>query len=213
MSDTPVPQLEGESREAYVARVNSMVESEWAGGRRQALNSTVLGVGKQIVVWFFSHWLLLANLYYALLLLFAILGPYFYSLGWNGAGAATFASFGIICDQVPTHSYYPFGFQTCLCQRCLAMYTAMLLGGLYYAYERRKGHVYRPLPIPYFILLALPLVIDGVTQLYDLRQSTIALRTFTGGLFGFAAIATIYPWFDSVKQRLFRVMSVSIGNK
>ncbi len=208
MNQQPLPQAPNESREAYIARISATAETQWAGNRRRTFDSSVRGVLRGVVVWFFRHWLLLANLYYALLLIFAFVGPWLNSIGLTDAGNFFFASYGIICDQVPTHSYYPYGFQLCLCQRCLAIYTAMLLGGLYYAWARRDGRTYRPLPLRWMMLCALPLVIDGLTQLFGLRHSDVLLRTLTGGLFGFAAIATIYPWFDAIKRRLWRVLGV-----
>lgn len=208
MSEPQLPQAPDESREAYIARIAAAVETEWAGQRRVAFNDRVLNVLRGLVVWFFRHWLLIFNLGYVLLIAGAFSGPLLNSIGLSDVGNTIFASYGVICDQVPTHSYYPFGFQLCLCQRCLAIYTAMLMGGIYYAIATRNGRRFRPLPFRWLLLCYLPLVIDGLTQLYGLRHSDVFLRTLTGGLFGFATVASLYPWFDAIKRKLFRVLGV-----
>lgn len=205
MSNQPQPlqQAEGESREAFVRRVSLTLDAAQVGRQRYDFNAKFTAIMRVGVFWFFRHWLLLANIYYAMLLAFAYLSPIFFQQGWGNAGLALYNSLNLLCDQVPTHSYYVGGYQLGLCQRCLAIYTAMLLGGLYYAWLRRTGIAIRPLPLMWFILLTLPLVLDGFTQLFGWRHSGIPLRTVTGALFGFASVATIYPWFDGVKQRLF----------
>jgi uncharacterized membrane protein len=208
MSNSQIPQAPDESREAYIARITATAETEWAGRRRLAFNSTLLRGLRAMVIWFFRHWLLLFNLGYALLVAGAFAGPLLNSIGLTDVGNTIFASYGVICDQVPTHSYYPFGFQLCLCQRCLAIYTAMLLGGIYYAIATRSGRRFRPLPFGWLLLFYLPLIVDGLTQLYGLRHSDVFLRTLTGGLFGFATIASLYPWFDAIKRKLFIVLGV-----
>jgi uncharacterized membrane protein len=208
MSNTPIEQRPGESRAAYVARVTATIEHEWAGSRRVALDSRTQRLGKRAVIWFFRHWLWLYNLFNALLLVMAFASPLAYAQGWNGMGSTMFGFLSIFCTQVPTHSYYLLDYQIALCQRNLAMYGAMFLGGLYYAWLRRTGRDIRPLPLRWFVVLAAPLVIDGFTQLFGWRQSSLLLRTVTGALFGFAAVASIYPWFDQVRNKLWAVWGV-----
>jgi uncharacterized membrane protein len=210
MSEEPLPQAEGESREAYVARVAATIEVERVGARRYTLNTTATQALQVMIVWLFRHWLWLANLSNAALLALAFASPLAYALGWDRVGGAIFGILSTFCTQVPTHSYYLFDYQVAFCQRNLAIYGAMLLGGLYYAWLRRSGSAFRPLPLRWFIVLALPLVIDGFTQLFGWRQSNVALRTFTGGLFGFAAVATIYPWFDGARRKLWTVWQVRV---
>lgn len=202
MSRESLPQEAGESRAAYVARVTSAIELERVGKGRMAFNAGTINLLQKLAVWFFRHWLLFANLSNAALLALAFAAPLLYAQGWSDAGQVVFSGLSIFCTQVPTHSYYLFGYQMGFCQRNLAIYGAMLLAGLYYAWAIRKGYSFRPLPLRWFVVLALPLVVDGFTQLFGWRQSNVELRALTGGLFGFAAVATIYPWFDAVKGKL-----------
>ncbi|MGE3267883.1 MAG: DUF2085 domain-containing protein, partial [Chloroflexota bacterium] len=46
-----------------------------------------------------------------------------------------------------------------------------------------------------------PMALDGFTQLFNLRESTPELRTFTGALFGVASVWLIYPRVDAIFAR------------
>lgn len=83
------------------------------------------------------------------------------------------------------------GWKVALCQRDVAIYTGILVAGMAYALFRRGA---RPLPWRVFLLLALPIAIDGGTQLIGLRESDWLLRTATGALFGMAAVWLLYPY-------------------
>lgn len=82
------------------------------------------------------------------------------------------------------------GFKSAICQRDVAIYGAVFLGGLAYQFwgprERRLGW-------KLYVLLLLPMAIDGTTQLIGLRESNWWLRTFTGALFGLATVWFAYP--------------------
>lgn len=54
----------------------------------------------------------------------------------------------------------------------------------------------RGLPFWAYLLLSLPIAIDGGTALFELRESTPLLGTVTGGLFGLATAWFVYPLTD-----------------
>jgi uncharacterized membrane protein len=89
------------------------------------------------------------------------------------------------------------GYKLALCQRDMALYGSILLGGLIYGL---LGKRLRPLPLVAFLLALVPLAIDGGTQLILLRESTPLLRLFTGGSAGLAAVWTLYPRLDVAFQ-------------
>lgn len=89
------------------------------------------------------------------------------------------------------------GYKVALCQRDVAIYAAVLAAGLLFALLRRR---IRALPVKWLLLLALPMAIDGGTQLVGLRASNWWLRTFTGALFGLAAVWWAYPYIDEAMQ-------------
>lgn len=108
------------------------------------------------------------------------------------------------------------GYKTALCERDMAIYTFVLVGGLLYALLRRRFNI-KPLPFWLFLLIGMgPIGLDGFSQLFSywsspfdgstatglaatiqrvfpLRESTPFLRTFTGALFGFALAWLTYP--------------------
>jgi uncharacterized membrane protein len=87
------------------------------------------------------------------------------------------------------------GYKVALCQRDVAIYSAVLVAGLLFALLRRRMRV-RPLSWKWFVVLMIPMAIDGGTQLFGWRESNWWLRTLTGALFGAAAVWWAYPYID-----------------
>ena len=110
------------------------------------------------------------------------------------------------------------GYKTALCERDMAIYGFVLIGGLVYGFARKRGKV-KPLPIWAFIVFGLgPIAFDGFSQLFSqysvalaplasigqflpLRESSPFLRTFTGALFGFSLVWLTYPYIDDSMQK------------
>lgn len=91
------------------------------------------------------------------------------------------------------------GWKVALCQRDVAIYAGVLTAGLVYAFMR--GRI-RPLPIKVFILLVIPMAVDGLTQLIGWRESNWLLRSVTGALFGVAAVFLAYPYVEDAMQEV-----------
>ncbi|MBC7224637.1 MAG: DUF2085 domain-containing protein [Anaerolineae bacterium] len=107
--------------------------------------------------------------------------------GWPGARQGT----GL--EPAPRRFYYGderVGYKMAFCQRDFALYGAILLAGLLYGPLRRR---IPPLPFLYFLILCVPLVVDGVAQLLGLWESTWFNRVLTGSLFGVASVWFAYP--------------------
>ena len=108
------------------------------------------------------------------------------------------------------------GYKMALCERDMAIYTAVLLGGLLYGLLRHRM-IIKPLPIWAFLLIGLgPIALDGFSQLFSqylvvlaphtvtflpLRESSPLLRTLTGSLFGFSLVWLTYPHIDAGMQK------------
>ena len=84
-----------------------------------------------------------------------------------------------------------FGYKVALCQRDVAIYGSIFIAGLIYATVRKRV---KPIPLKLFVILLIPMAIDGVTQMFGLRTSNWWLRSVTGALFGFAAVFLAYPY-------------------
>ncbi len=91
------------------------------------------------------------------------------------------------------------GWKVALCQRDVAIYAGVLAAGLSYALVRDRT---KPLPFKLFVLLAIPIALDGGTQLIGLRESNWILRTLTGALFGVAAVYLAYPYVQEAMQEV-----------
>jgi uncharacterized membrane protein len=89
------------------------------------------------------------------------------------------------------------GYKVAICERDVAIYGGILLGGLLFGAVRgrlrRPDGQLRKLPLKFYAIALVPIAIDGVTQLLGLRESTWLLRVLTGGLFGLATAWFVYP--------------------
>jgi uncharacterized membrane protein len=92
------------------------------------------------------------------------------------------------------------GYKIALCQRDVAIYSFLLLGGIAFHFLRHKV---KPLHWSLWILLGLfPIGLDGGSQLlsylpllhFPPRESTPLLRVLTGALFGIASAWFAYPY-------------------
>jgi len=150
------------------------------------------------------HWLFVAN---TLLIVFStlpVLAPILAAIGFEGVSNAIFVAYSLTCHQMPSRSYFIFGHQMAYCERNTAIYCSMALAGLAYVRFRRRGM--RPLPWRWYLLLILPMAVDGFTQLFGWRESTWLLRGITGTLFGLATIWLAFPYlqesFDEIESEL-----------
>ncbi len=96
------------------------------------------------------------------------------------------------------------GYKVALCQRDVAIYASVVIAGLIFGLLRRR---IRRLPFKVFLLLLLPIAIDGGTQLIGLRESNWLLRTVTGAIFGVACVWIAYPYIDDAMQDVIRTES------
>jgi uncharacterized membrane protein len=111
------------------------------------------------------------------------------------------------------------GYKMALCERDIAIYGFVFLGGLLYGLLRLRYRV-RPLPFLAFIFIGMgPIGLDGFSQLFSyyfspidgwapagllanaaqllpLRESTPFLRTLTGAWFGLTLVWLAYPQVD-----------------
>jgi len=117
---------------------------------------------------------------------------------------------GPVCHQLPERSLFIFGYQMTVCSRCFAIYAAFLAGCILFAFVRTR---LKPWRIIYFILLCVPMAIDGTTQLFGIEiprrigpgweliwmaESTNELRLITGAIFGLAGALYVLPFLQEI---------------
>lgn len=147
------------------------------------------------VYWLGRHWLLVFNLAIGLYVGLPWLAPIFMQLGWAGPANLIYLIYSTQCHQLPQRSFFLFGekpmysladiqaawqdtsnpiilrqfngnaiigWKVAWSDRMVSMYTSLLAGGLLFALLRRW---LKPPPMWGFIVLALPMVLDGGTHL------------------------------------------------
>jgi uncharacterized membrane protein len=94
------------------------------------------------------------------------------------------------------------GYKTTLCERDIAIYSALFFGGLAFTQVRRR---LRPIPIWLYVLLGIaPIGIDGLSQLlgnapfnlWPPRETLPIFRVVTGALFGLANVWLGFPYLE-----------------
>ncbi len=197
---------------------------------------------RMLISWLARHWLWTANLFCLAYLGFALLAPVLMTTGHQLLGRLIYAAYSPLCHQWPDRSYFLFGpnvqyslaelrlrlgtevtrhyvgesavgYKVAICQRCVAMYGVMLVGGLLYGLGRRREREMEPLPWWGVLLLLIPVVFDGGGQLIGLWESTWGVRSVTGGLFGVAWVGWVYPNLDEAMTEMLRFLRDSSRSK
>lgn len=123
------------------------------------------------------------------ILIAAILTPYFETHLMIKEYQFLYSNLGKICHQFPTHSFYIFGSNMGLCSRCFSIYFTLFMSSILLVFfDIKISWRYRFLVS---FILSIPLLLDGCTQFYNLRESNNYLRMTTGILFGLG-IALIF---------------------
>lgn len=166
---------------------------EELSARRQMFSRRVVQIAEVCARFIGHHWIAIINSTLGVFIGGAFLGPVLAYFGENQAASWLIHTYHGVCDQVPSHSYYLFGHQVCLCERCLAIYSTLLLAGILLAVLPRMRQSVRPLDWRLWLLLILPMALDGGTQLLGWRESDLLLRTITGFLFGLGSAWFVLP--------------------
>jgi uncharacterized membrane protein len=101
-----------------------------------------------------------------------------------------FFALHMVCAQIPSHSFYVFGHQLGMCARNFSIYASMFIGSLIFILSKKR---IPGIPWWFWILMILPMAIDGTTQMFGLRESTWELRVLTGTLFGLGNVWFALP--------------------
>ncbi|MER3397475.1 MAG: hypothetical protein C4316_02880 [Chloroflexota bacterium] len=205
------------------------------GPRRRALDRLVVDFVDGLVRFIARHWLALANLGLFAFMIPPLLAPFLMAAGYEAPARLIYLAYRAACHQLPSRSYFLFGprpvysaeelrpflnptdpaaflgspelgFKVAFCERDVAIYGLMLVAGL--AYGLFRGQI-RALDWRVFLVLILPLALDGTTQLLGLRESDWLLRTVTGGLFGVGWVWLAYPRVDRAMAAVLSPMSAA----
>ena len=185
-----------------------------------------------ILHWISLHWLLVANICVGALIVLPVLAPISMHFGMVGLGGFLYKLFRAACHQMPERSFFLFGkqplysldqlklligvvppryignsylgYKIAVCERDTAIYGSMFLAGLIFNFLRKL----KPMPIKLFIILILPMVIDGTGSLFGLWSGTWLNRVVTGTIFGAACILLCYPYLQEGMHDIYAETSV-----
>ena len=149
-----------------------------------------VGVPIRIKVQIARHWLLIVNSVSAAFAILPLLAPYLVAHGGLPIALWIYHTFSLICHQRIDRSFFLFNEKMADCERCAAIYAGVFLFGLLYAALRTRVP---PLPFWIFMLLTVPIALDGFTQKFGLRESNWEIRVVTGGLFAVGFTWLLYP--------------------
>lgn len=180
------------------------------GPRRRAFNSALISTADHVSDWLRHHWLGLVNGVLGTYVGVAVLTPVAYALGLTGPASAVFRAYRVVCDQIPSHSFFIGGFQLCLCARCLAIYSTILLTGIILAVMRDARRI-PAITWWIWLLTILPLALDGGTQFFGWRESNNGLRVLTGILFGLGTALFTLPHLESSARAEAQPVRQSVG--
>ena len=138
-----------------------------------------------------EYWALMLMLVLGLVVSAALSIPLLYYYGLDSLASPIFAALHLICAQIPAHSFYLYGHQMGMCARNFSIYFSMFLGSLFFVLSKKRM---KGIPWWLWLILILPMAIDGTTQMFGLRESTWELRVLTGTLFGLANMWFVLPF-------------------
>lgn len=148
----------------------------------------------RMVFWLSKHWLAFFNVLVGLYVFGAFLAPVLMNYGYETAGRIIYNIYAPFCHQYPIRSWFLFGaqaayrpdgvllseelhqlssfagnatlgYKVAYCQRDVAIYGSMLLGGLAYVALRKRWEI-PPLSMRAYLLVGiLPMGLDGGYQL------------------------------------------------
>ncbi len=143
------------------------------------------------------HWLLVVNGMLFLFIAPPFLAPFLEAIGAHLPAKIIYVLYRVTCHQLPERSFFLFGHKVAFCARCTAIYLSFWAVGLLYGLWRllplSRRYPLSPLSEKVLLLLAVPMILDGSTQLVGLRTSTNLLRAVTGTLAGGGAGLFVYP--------------------
>ncbi len=127
------------------------------------------------ILWLSKHWLATFNLFFLIYVGLPFLAPILLANGYTDAANAIYTFYRAACHQLPSRSYFIMGEQVAFCQRDVAIYGSLLLGGLVFGLVHYR---LKPLQLRYYVFFLVPIAIDGGMQLAsELLRSGIQIIT------------------------------------
>ncbi|MSP12944.1 MAG: DUF2085 domain-containing protein [Chloroflexi bacterium] len=169
------------------------------------------------------HWLLIFQICLAIFIGLPFLAPILDLNGMHEPAGIIYTVYHLTCHQLPSRSYFiggqqfvytpeqiktftgvdnviflfwqpirdpHIGYQVAFCERDVGIYITLLLISFIFAALRK---IVQPISWRIAWIFAVPIAIDGFSQLFGFRESNYILRTITGAIFGAGVGLFIFP--------------------
>jgi uncharacterized membrane protein len=180
------------------ATCGDSVEMNTVARQTSSLARVVIALDR-IIYRIARHWLFLTNSVFFTHVMTLLLAPALVAWGHSGLARPIYAFNGLFCHQRDDRSFAVLGEKMACCQRCAAIYGAIMLTGL--CFTLLRGRIQRP-RVSDLLLLAMPVTVDGGAQLIGLWESTAATRVLSGTLLGIAICWFLLPYLETGFARM-----------
>ncbi|MBN1217840.1 MAG: DUF2085 domain-containing protein [Anaerolineae bacterium] len=134
--------------------MSELVQNQPVTGFRRSL---VLWTNRRIG-WLSRHWLAVFNTFLFLYVGLPFLAPLLLANGFYQAADAIYSLYSAACHQFPSRAYFILGEQVALCQRDIAIYGTLLIGGLLFSLVR---HQLKPPALRWYVFFMMPIALDA----------------------------------------------------
>jgi uncharacterized membrane protein len=125
--------------------------------------------------WIGTRWVRIATIGLGIFVILPWLAPIFAAVGWWALADPIYTVYAFQCHQLPERSAHICGYEVGQCWRCNALYGGTFLFALLYGHARRTHSprlqwLTQPLSPWLYVLLLLPIAIDGLTHMFGWRD-------------------------------------------
>ncbi len=125
--------------------------------------------------WIGTRWVRLATIGLGIFVILPWLAPLFAAAGWWALADPIYTVYAFQCHQLPERSAHICGYEVGQCWRCNALYGGTFIFALLYGRARstnskRLQWLTKPLSPWLYVLLLLPIAIDGLTHMFGWRD-------------------------------------------
>jgi uncharacterized membrane protein len=145
------------------------------------------------ILWLSNHWLAVFNTVFLLYGGVPFLAPVLLAYGYYEAANAIYAFYKISCHQLPSRAYFILGQQVALCEREIAIYATMLVGGIAFNFVRDR---LQPPALRWYVFFLVPIALDGgMAMASEWLQVTNMVSLWAIGLIALGITSGILRYF------------------
>jgi uncharacterized membrane protein len=134
-------------------------------------------------------------------LIWIVAAPIALYAGHYSLSSLFYATFSMICHQIPERSFYLSGYPLAVCARCTGVYLGFFIGLLSFTI---KPIEVAP-PRIWFFLALVPTLLDWTFDFVGVLENTHLSRGLTGLLPGFVSVYYILPGLVSLRWNSFKL--------